>query len=276
MSWGGGAEEPPVVYIVAKDSEVLGQLMKENEERVNPSDYTTPASAFNTLAGNTDEDAERREIERRIRQQMKEAEEDSKWLAEGETSLKKRLSLAASDGESVESSGSGPSSATNSLRRSHDKIVVVKKMEPTPTADLDRKNDRVYECTTNVVRAVMALSQGVQEKETDMYLSLVREVGLQLRSLLASVDSLVNIFPLSAFKEVEMAHQVLSKDMSELVTAMKQAHKYSSTTLDSTYRKQMLSAGHALAMDAKNLLDVVDKIRLKDRDVDRAICSGEI
>lgn len=43
-------DEPPVVYIVAKDSEVLSQLMKENEERVNPSDYTTPASAFNTLA----------------------------------------------------------------------------------------------------------------------------------------------------------------------------------------------------------------------------------
>nr|XP_024216561.1 focal adhesion kinase 1 isoform X3 [Halyomorpha halys] len=304
MSWGGAVDEPPVVYIVAKDSEVLSQLMKENEERVNPSDYTTPASAFNTLAvlaidsddsrqhlrddrecndlaakaeGNVaDEEAERREIERRIRQQMKEAEEDSKWLTEGEASLKKRLSLAASDGDSVESCGSGPSSATNSLRRSHDKIVVVKKMEPTPTADLDRKNDRVYECTKNVVRAVMALSTGVQEKETDKYLTLVKDVGLQLRSLLASVDSLVSIFPLSAFREVEMAHQVLSKDMSELVTAMKQAHKYSSTTLDSAYRKQMLSAGHALAMDAKNLLDVVDGIRLKDPAVDQAICSGEL
>lgn len=38
----------------------------------------------------------------------------------------------------------------------------------------------------------------------------------------------------------------------------------------------MLSAGHALAMDAKNLLDVVDGIRLKDPAVDRAICSGEL
>lgn len=33
-------------------------------------------------------------------------------------------------------------------------------MEPTPTADLDRTNDRVYDCTTSVVKAVMALSQG--------------------------------------------------------------------------------------------------------------------
>lgn len=34
-------------------------------------------------------------------------------------------------------------------------------MEPTPTADLDRTNDKVYDCTTSVVRAVMSLSQGI-------------------------------------------------------------------------------------------------------------------
>jgi len=33
-------------------------------------------------------------------------------------------------------------------------------MEPTPTADLDRSNDKVYDCTTGVVKAVMSLSQG--------------------------------------------------------------------------------------------------------------------
>lgn len=37
--------------------------------------------------------------------------------------------------------------------------------------------------------------------------------------------------------QVEMAHQVLGKDMSELVNAMKLAQHYSSTTLDSVYRK---------------------------------------
>ncbi len=34
-----------------------------------------------------------------------------------------------------------------------------------------------------------------------------------------------------------MAHQVLSKDMKELVSAMRLAEKYSSTTLDMEYRK---------------------------------------
>lgn len=33
-------------------------------------------------------------------------------------------------------------------------------MEPPPTALLDRTNDSVYECTTNVVRAIMTLTTG--------------------------------------------------------------------------------------------------------------------
>ena len=37
--------------------------------------------------------------------------------------------------------------------------------------------------------------------------------------------------------QVEMAHQVLSKDMKDLVSAMRLADKYSSTTLDLEYRK---------------------------------------
>jgi len=36
----------------------------------------------------------------------------------------------------------------------------------------------------------------------------------------------------------------------------------------------MLSAAHVLAMDAKNLLDVVDSIRIKYREVDEMICNG--
>lgn len=42
---------PVSTYIIAQSPEVLAQLMKENQERgVCPSVYTTPASAFNTLA----------------------------------------------------------------------------------------------------------------------------------------------------------------------------------------------------------------------------------
>ena len=34
-------------------------------------------------------------------------------------------------------------------------------------------------------------------------------------------------------------------------------------SLQQDYKKQMLTAAHALAVDAKNLLDVIDQARLK-------------
>ncbi|KAJ3648770.1 hypothetical protein Zmor_020546 [Zophobas morio] len=265
-------------------------------------------------------------LEERLRQQQKESEEDSRWLAETETNLKKRLSIATpstevdtlhSNSQSLNSlptspnysstatqqlssslanmsfSGNGRQSSTGSQcsSKSHspsgsitNTMTTAGKTErsltpnsgsesgdagkpkmatPTPTADLDRTNDKVYDCTTQVVKAVMSLSQGVQQSHADQYLDLVRRVGLELRGLLASVDEIVNFFPTSAQREVEMAHKVLSKDMGELVSAMKLAQHYSQTTLDNEYRKGMLAAAHVLAMDSKNLLDVVDTIRMR-------------
>lgn len=39
------------------------------------------------------------------------------------------------------------------------------------------------------------------------------------------------------FREVEMAHKVLSKDMKDLVASMQRALQYSNTTLDVECRK---------------------------------------
>ncbi|XP_011690987.1 PREDICTED: focal adhesion kinase 1 [Wasmannia auropunctata] len=228
-------------------------------------------------------DDEQKLLEQRLLEQQRQSEEDSRWLAREE----KRLSIATSGDESAsppiprsvtQSPSHEPHSAnTGSLGsdKSSDKVIVVKKMEPTPTADLDRTNDKVYDCTTSVVRAVMSLSQGVQQSKADQYLDLVRRVGIELRALLSSVDVLVEILPISAHREVEMAHKVLSKDMAELVAAMKLAQNYSATTLDAEYRKGMLSAAHILAMDAKNLLDVIDSIRIRYPYVDSQICQRQ-
>ncbi|KYN12384.1 Focal adhesion kinase 1 [Trachymyrmex cornetzi] len=228
-------------------------------------------------------DDEQKLLEQRLLEQQRQSEEDSRWLAREE----KRLSIATSGDESAsptiprsvtQSPSHEPHSAyTGSLGsdKNSDKVIVVKKMEPTPTADLDRTNDKVYDCTTSVVRAVMSLSQGVQQSKADQYLELVRRVGIELRALLSSVDVLVEILPMSAHREVEMAHKVLSKDMAELVSAMKLAQSYSATTLDAEYRKGMLSAAHILAMDAKNLLDVIDSIRIRYPYVDSQICQRQ-
>ena len=47
-------------------------------------------------------------------------------------------------------------------------------VEPSPTAELDRRDDPVYHCTMNVVTAVRYLLQGVQEARVDQYLELVK------------------------------------------------------------------------------------------------------
>lgn len=74
------------------------------------------------------------------------------------------------------------------------------KAEPTKTQSLDRANDAVYTATTNVVKAIMWLSQGVEKAVAKDYLDLVRNVGVELRALLASVDLLAGIFPAHAHK----------------------------------------------------------------------------
>lgn len=68
------------------------------------------------------------------------------------------------------------------------------------TLALDRTNDAVYTATTNVVKAIMSLSQGVEKAAAIEYLDLVRNVGIELRALLSSVDTLASIFPPQAHK----------------------------------------------------------------------------
>ena len=66
-------------------------------------------------------------------------------------------------------------------------------MEPTPTAALDRHNDRVYDSTTSVVRAVMALSQGVQAHHANLYLDLVKKVSRSFTMKFAMTALIVTI-----------------------------------------------------------------------------------
>ncbi|XP_012286001.1 focal adhesion kinase 1 isoform X2 [Orussus abietinus] len=271
------AAAPVSTYIVAQSPEVLAQLLKDNQARGRNAQSLLFESTETFYQGADDE---QKLLERRLLEQQRQSEEDSRWLAREE----KRLSIATSGDESASPpvprsvtqspSHEGPPANSGSLGsdKGSDKVIILKKMEPTPTADLDRTNDKVYDCTTSVVRAVMTLSQGVQQSKADQYLDLVRKVGVELRDLLSSVDALVQILPVCAHREVEMAHKVLSKDMAELVSAMKLAQNYSATTLDAEYRKGMLSAAHILAMDAKNLLDVIDSIRVRYPYVDNQIC----
>ncbi|EFX76463.1 hypothetical protein DAPPUDRAFT_7154, partial [Daphnia pulex] len=136
-----------------------------------------------------------------------------------------------------------------------------KNLEPKPTARLDRTHDKVYDATKSVVRAVVLLSQGVQQAKIEKYVDLVKQVGLELRTLLTSVDQLVPHFPPSTHREVSSFSVFFPfGDMAELVSALKLAERYSNTALDN---EGMLSAAHILAINARNLLDVVDHVRIQ-------------
>lgn len=131
-----------------------------------------------------------------------------------------------------------------------------------PKVDLDRTSDEVYRTTTNIVRCVMAMSKEVSQNKSADYVELVKAVGVELRAQLSSVDGIVQTLPADSHSNIEMAHKVLSSDMAKLITAMKTAQKYLHTTMSDEYKKGMLQSAHALAMDAKHLLDAVDAGRV--------------
>ncbi|XP_017051217.1 focal adhesion kinase 1 isoform X2 [Drosophila ficusphila] len=278
----------PQTYIIAQNPAVLAKLMMENQKRgINPAAYTTPASAIHNVLGD------------KLRQQQKDSNSDSEWLIQEE--LLRQRSSSIPQGSihdhqphmfKLDFMSAGPSSlpdcSNSSSRPMTPNANLVSLKSNNSSADhlsgltsgedhvgsntrnfggavssrpLNRADDEVYCATTLVVKSIMVLSQGVEKANTEGYLELVKNVGVKLRNLLTSVDKISVLFPAQALKEVQMAHQVLSKDMHELVSAMRLAQQYSDTTLDCEYRKSMLSAAHVLAMDAKNLFDVVDSIR---------------
>ncbi|KAL1501947.1 hypothetical protein ABEB36_007171 [Hypothenemus hampei] len=298
----------PVVYKSVEVEESLYDFGGENVKSCAHKQPSVFSQMYHTQAVNPDQIREPRDLthcteqilERKLRQQQLESNEDSRWLAESETNLEKRLStVLTSETTSLESvhttSEGNPSNRLKSVQNSNESLNRSKSSSPSsshlnslerrfqgnqqekdvPTAIIERDNDKVYKCTTEVVKAIMSLSQGVQQSRSDQYLDLVKNVGLELKLLLTSVDEIVADFPGHMLREVEMAHKVLSKDMSDLVSAMKLAQQYSRTTLDAEYRKGMLSTAHVLAMDSKNLLDVMDNLRSQRCSLKESRCSEE-
>ncbi|XP_068145939.1 focal adhesion kinase 1 isoform X2 [Drosophila tropicalis] len=284
------SDEPPGVaqtYIIAQNPAVLARLMMDNQKRgINPAAYTTPASSMGEKLRQqrkeSNSDGEWLYQEELIRRRSSSIPPvignelmqhslifKSDLMSGGPSSLPD-----CPNPGNVNSRPMTPNSNANpnllihkSNNSSADHLEQAGsnfRNSSVPTSasrSVNRANDEVYCATTSVVKSIMVLSQGVERAQTETYLDLVKSVGIELRNLLASVDKISVIFPAQALKEVQMAHKVLSKDMQELVSAMRYAQQYSDTTLDSEYRKSMLSAAHVLAMDAKNLFDVVDSIR---------------
>ncbi|XP_052759122.1 focal adhesion kinase 1 isoform X2 [Galleria mellonella] len=239
------------------------------------------------------EQAVERRLLAELARQHHQSEEDRRWLQMQEDNLKRLSNMQMStEAEPIERTQeerpvAHTHSGANSSETSPANTVNPKEQPPSedkkPIQPSRASNtEPVYTATTAVVRCVMRLANVAQcggggggggggdgggAAPADV-LAAVRAVGAQLRSLCATVDLVVVPFPHTAQREVEMAHQVLSKDMAALVEAMRLAIQYANTTLHQEYTKRMLAAAHVLAMDAKNLLDVVDCIRERHPNID--------
>ncbi|XP_063055838.1 focal adhesion kinase 1 isoform X3 [Engraulis encrasicolus] len=234
-------------------------------------------------------------MEEQLMLQQQQMEEDQRWLEQEERFLKpdSRGNIDREDCSHQGPTGSqhiyqpvgkpehaappkkpprpgAPSSHLGSLAslnpvESYNEGVKIQPQEinPPPTANLDRSNDKVYENVTGLVKAVIEMSSKIQPAPPEEYVPMVKEVGLALRTLLATVDETIPTLPASTHREIEMAQKLLNSDLAELIGKMKLAQQYVMTSLQQDYKKQMLTAAHALAVDAKNLLDVIDQARLK-------------
>ncbi|EHH64449.1 Focal adhesion kinase 1 [Macaca fascicularis] len=239
-------------------------------------------------------------MEERLIRQQQEMEEDQRWLEKEERFLKPDVRLSRGSIDREDGSLQGPVSLSfqqdlissspvhpaappkkpprpgapghlgslaslSSPADSYNEGVKLQPQEisPPPTANLDRSNDKVYENVTGLVKAVIEMSSKIQPAPPEEYVPMVKEVGLALRTLLATVDETIPLLPASTHREIEMAQKLLNSDLGELINKMKLAQQYVMTSLQQEYKKQMLTAAHALAVDAKNLLDVIDQARLK-------------
>ncbi|XP_067267637.1 protein tyrosine kinase 2aa isoform X5 [Chanodichthys erythropterus] len=233
-------------------------------------------------------------MEETLMKQQQQMEEDQRWLEQEESFLKpesrnSRGSIDREDGALQTPMGKqhvyqpvgkadhvappkkpprpgAPSHLTNlNPVDSYNEGVKIQPQEisPPPTANLDRSNDKVYENVTGLVKAVIEMSSRIQPAPPEEYVPMVKDVGLALRTLLATVDETIPVLPASTHREIEMAQKLLNSDLAELISKMRLAQQYMLTSLQQDYKKQMLTAAHALAVDAKNLLDVIDQARLK-------------
>lgn len=68
----------------------------------------------------------------------------------------------------------------------------------------------------------------------------------------------------SAYRgQIEGTQKLLNKDLAELINKMRLAQQNAVTSLSEECKKQMLTASHTLAVDAKNLLDAVDQAKVQ-------------
>ncbi|XP_068039200.1 protein-tyrosine kinase 2-beta isoform X2 [Anomalospiza imberbis] len=204
---------------------------------------------------------ERLRVEQAMERQQKEMLEDHRWLRQEVQSLDPKVFLNNNippllpEKETDYTQFTGPPQKPPRLG--------AQSIQPAPTANLDRTDDPVYGNVTDLVRAVLQLKNEISLVPPEGYILVVKNIGLSLRKLIGSVDEILPNLPSSSRTEIEGTQKLLNKDLANLISKMRLAQQNSGTSLSAEFQRQMLTASHALAVDAKNLLDAVDQAKLQ-------------
>uniref|UniRef100_A0A8C4MKR9 non-specific protein-tyrosine kinase n=1 Tax=Equus asinus asinus TaxID=83772 RepID=A0A8C4MKR9_EQUAS len=191
-------------------------------------------------------EAERVKMRQILDKQQKQMVEDYQWLRQEEKSLvSSRWTPEKEPGYTCPSGG-----------------LLLSPQSIQPTANLDRTDDLVYLNVMELVRAVLDLKNELCQLPPEGYVVVVKNVGLTLRKLIGSVDDLLPSLPSSSRTEIEGTQKLLNKDLAELINKMRLAQQNAVTSLSEECKRQMLTASHTLAVDAKNLLDAVDQAKV--------------
>uniref|UniRef100_A0A3Q2X9E6 Focal adhesion kinase 1-like n=1 Tax=Hippocampus comes TaxID=109280 RepID=A0A3Q2X9E6_HIPCM len=90
------------------------------------------------------------------------------------------------------------------------------------------------------------MSSKIQPAPPEEYVPMVKDVGLALRTLLATVDETLPQLPASTHREIEMAQKLLNSDLAELIGKMKLAQQY------------VMTSSHQLRSSGAPILHVLD------------------
>ncbi|KAI5619817.1 protein-tyrosine kinase 2-beta [Silurus asotus] len=193
---------------------------------------------------------EKEKLQDTIKKQKDDMVEDKQWLEKEEKLLDPKINE------------SSVVKMVDELQKPPEKPPRIS-VQPAPTAELDRSEDKVYQCVMDLVKMVVQLKNDVNTLPSTEYISQVKSVGMTLRDLMSSVDDVLPSLQGAMRTEIGGTQKLLNKDMAELISKMRLAQQNANTSLKDECKKQMLAAAHTLAMDAKNLLDAVDQARVR-------------
>ncbi|XP_074847532.1 protein-tyrosine kinase 2-beta isoform X1 [Carettochelys insculpta] len=207
---------------------------------------------------------ERAKMRQMLEKQQKQMVEDYQWLRQEEKSLDPMAYLNNNSPPLLpekETDYNGSAEFTGPPQKPP--RLGAQPIQPAPTANLDRTDDAVYGNVMELVKAVLQLKNEICQLPPEGYIIVVKNVGLSLRKLIGSVDDILPALPATSRTEIEGTQKLLNKDLAELINKMRLAQQNAVTSLSEECKRQMLTASHTLAVDAKNLLDAVDQAKLQ-------------